>query len=56
MLGFAAAVFQQLRMGGVNGPGTIAQVGCNDAMGRLFVCLGCSGGMFCVMEAVQDVY
>jgi hypothetical protein len=26
MLGFAAAIIQQLRMGGVNGPGTIAQV------------------------------
>jgi len=26
MLGFAAAVFQQMRLGGVDGPGTIAQV------------------------------
>jgi hypothetical protein len=26
MLGFLAAIVQQLRMGGVNGPGTIAQV------------------------------
>jgi hypothetical protein len=26
MLGFAAAVFQQLRMGGVYGPGIVAQV------------------------------
>jgi hypothetical protein len=27
MLGFLAAIVNQVRLGGVNGPGTIAQVG-----------------------------